>query len=400
MKKLFLIGLIFITACSTPQPQMTVTALPTATDSLTSTPQPTSTPIPSPTLTFTPTAVKYSAEHLDNMTEEQKIAAAREMAGDVFGEKTIVGESVEGSVATFFSTYRTTDEYGKSVVRTYTVGGVELKTGEVIPGYTPKELPALHAEGNMPEKFYFDGELLSRVVDTESALARAQEATYRGVEYLAEIPVWKDKDGNIVLVDWPYWPGGPRELMSYSASADGKLVQLMPALIEFRLTLENLNADQVKSIFDTLMRDQKNADLLEVVNDPEGVVIAVNGLDTTTKNYWEGDEAESRNATLQHWKSYENTSAKGYTADKRNKGVVVAFRINTGNDADLWRTLATLEEGKHKTSLLVANLVTTNQDTTSFVEFERNFVQPQRVLIKMLNDFGITVVMFDTKEND
>jgi hypothetical protein len=334
------------------------------------------------------------------MTDDAKIAAAREMVGDAFGDKTIAGEGVEGSEVILYSTYRTTDEWGKSVNRKFTAGGFNLETGEVIPGYSPMELVALYAEGNMPETFFFNREKVHRVVDTEGPLARAQEATYLGVEYPAEIPVWKDRDGNIVLVDWPYWPGGPRELMSYSASADGKLVQLMPALIEFRLTLENLNADQVKSIFDTLMRDQKNADLLEVVNDPEGVVIAVNGLDTTTKNYWEGDEAESRNATLQHWKSYENTPAKGYTADKRNEGVVVAFMINTGDNTDLWRKIATREGGIYVANPLAENLATANQNSTSFVEFERNFAKPQRVITAMLKDFGITAVMFDTKEND
>lgn len=397
---------VFLTACLSPSgnqpaPQVTATfpGISTATDSLTSTPQPTSTPIPSPTLTFTPTAVKYSAEQLDNMTDEQKIAVAREMAGDEFGDQTIVGEHVDGAEVAFYSTYQTTDEYGKSVVRTYTVGGVDLETGEVIPGYTPKELVAMHAEGTIPEKFYFDGKLVSRVVDTESALARAQEATYRGVEYPAEITYWQNEAGEIVLVDWPYWPGGPRDLMSFSASPDGKLVHLLPAVFEYRLTLENLNADEVKSIFgDTLMLDQKNADLLEVVNDPEGVVIVVNGLDSTAKNYWEGDEEEPRNAALVPWEKQVNELTKGFTFDRRNPKVGVAHHITPSRFIESSRTSITNDGGKYVALRLAEALAVANQDTTSIFNYEENFWDPFLKVNDEFRKFGVGGEMFDSIE--
>lgn len=342
--------------------------------------------------------VGLSPDELAKMSDEQKIVAAREMAGDAFEGKTIVGESVEGSVATFFSTYRTTDEYGKSVVRTYTVGGVGLETGEVIPGYTPKELPALHAEGNMPEKFYFDGEQLSQVVDTESALARAQEATYRGVEYPAEITYWQNEAGEIVLVDWPAWPGGPRGLMSYSASQDGRLVELLPVEVEGRLTLENLSADEIGTVFARLMRDQRNADLDRVINDPDGVVIAVAVPISTTSTYWGGDESESPSTAMSQWKKFENEAIFSHTLDIRNLNppVGVAFEIFPITSADNWRIMATYESGEHVAASLASRITVANQSTTSKIEFDRNFIKPYTDLTKMLKDFGVQVVMFDT----
>ncbi|MCL4274051.1 MAG: hypothetical protein KJZ77_09285 [Anaerolineales bacterium] len=400
MKKLFLIALIFITACSTPQPQVTVTAPPTVTAALTSTPQPTSTPVPPPTLTFTPTAVTYSAEQLESMTDDAKIEAAREMVGDAFGDKTIAGESVEGSEATFFSTYRTTDEWGNSVNRNFTAGGVNLKTGEVVPGYSPMELVALYAEGNMPETFFFNREKVHLVEDTESPLARAQEATYQGVDYPAEITYWQNEEGEIVLVDWPAWPGGPRGLVTCAMSEDGRLIQLLPVDLEVKLTLENLSAKEREAIFSRLTRDHRNQDLVTAINDPNGVVISVGLLKSTTPSYWGGDENESPRTAMSYWKKYENESTSdtmvwSHTADYRNPGIVVAFTIIPDRLVKNWKMMLTYKNGEYQTSDLASSLAVANQTTASRGDFDRLYYGPYMDITKALMKYGVRLEMFD-----
>ncbi|NOH02290.1 MAG: hypothetical protein HND47_10210 [Chloroflexi bacterium] len=327
------------------------------------------------------------------MSEEEKLVAGAEAAADYLKGVTVVKAELRDSQYWTYKTEMFENEYLEQEERTVVAGVYDLEGGEWVARYSAKELWEMYKAGEaVPEKMVFDGEIVEKVWDTESALGRAQEATYKGVEYPAGVEVWENAAGETVLVDWAYYPGGAHDLMSVVETPDGRLVVLQPVGTEVKYDLSGVSKAELDQVFATIRQGDNNKDFESVISQPEGKAIVVMGLQSTTKGYWEGSESVDRqNAIVQFDTASPN---KEFTADKRKSDVVVLVTFGVKGPS-VFKQYLTWRGGKYVTTPIVYNLAVGDQTSTSYINFEDNFVRLLRSLGKLWGSFGVTWGFFE-----
>ncbi|NOH01226.1 MAG: hypothetical protein HND47_04255 [Chloroflexi bacterium] len=326
------------------------------------------------------------------MSEEEKLAAGAEAAADYLKGVTVVKAELRGSQYWAYKTEMFENEHLEQEERTVVAGVYDLEGGEWVARYSAKELWERYKAGEeVLEKMVFDGEIVEKVWDTESALGRAQEATYKGVEYPAGVDVWENAAGEMVLVDWAYYPGGAHELMSVAETPDGRLVVLQPVGTEVKYDLSGVSKGELDQIYAVLLRPPNNKDLEAVLRNPRGSVIVVLGLQATTQGYWSGDESEERQSTLMEFRT--PAKIQLFTADRREDDIVVT--------TDLYTDLLLTEFKLYLTERWIADrggsvseaLASADQTPTSARgdKFETDYVNPREQITKLLAQAGFII---------
>ncbi len=210
----------------------------------------------------------------------------------------------------------------------------DLVTGREFARWEYQALYDLSREdkSKLPEVLFFNGEVLRFEMDTESSLALAQRVTVDGVTYNAEgIPAWKNAEGEIVLVEWAYVPTRPDATELMSVAQSGRLIVLQPVGTGGNYDFTNYTASEVEADLQYAALNGKNRDFIDVVNDPNGVVISVIGLQdhlpesenvAGTRVYWEG---VGNVPVIPIKKPLNSEKFQIYSADRRENVVVSAM---------------------------------------------------------------------------
>lgn len=313
---------IGLASCApTASPDVIVTAPSTVTATLTSTLQPTSTPIPSPTLTFTPTAVKYSAEQLDNMTEEQKIAAAREQAEGFLKGKVITGSpEVEGNTVIWNTTESYTTVQGGTGTREVIAGAWDLESGEWIERVTFDELPDLWDSIEDGEQVYFDGELLTMTTIKDGPLVDAMNVVMSDGEHLGpnEVLALVDTNGEVKVVEFQYVPNHPAtEIMSVVKAEAGNgqtLYVVQPLGTEGKYVFDGkdpVTKAEISSWLPPLKQYGGNRVLNNAIDTPGSTFVVVTADPANYPGGWAGVRGDVAR--------FEKDGPHGFTADQRGE---------------------------------------------------------------------------------
>jgi hypothetical protein len=389
-RSLFLLIVIslLLAACA---PQVTVTSeatvtstrTPTATGALTSTSQPASTPVPPPPLTFTPTAVTYSAEQVANMTDTEKIEAAGEMAVDDLAGKAIVGEPrVDGNQVVWEQTEQYTNERGSKDTREVIAGAWDLESGEWIERVTFDELPDLWDAMEDGEQVYFDGELLTMTTITDGPLIDAMNVVMSNGEHLGpnEVMALVDTNGDVKVVEFQYVPNNPAtEIMSVVSveTSNGIVIVLQPLTTEGKFVFDGkdpVTKAEISSWFPPLKRYGGNRVLNNAIDTAGSTFVVVTADPANYPGGWAGVRGDVARFTAD--------GSHSFTADERGeadgKPVILLTRLTKPEFLEKnkgFRIFVNWGNGESVGSHLIATLMGGAQDPNQPNNLEKGYIK-------------------------